>query len=64
MNPGDNNMGRDMDNMYKWFKEKQKRYGFYINREKEKDILEYFEKIPNKRQYLIELIKKDMEKEA
>jgi len=54
------NMGRDKDNMYKWRKQNQKRFEFYINRESDPEVLEWFELQPNKRQYLIDLIRKDM----
>ena len=64
MNPGDNNMGRDMDNMYKWRKETIKRYELTLHKENDKDVYEKLESIDNKRQYLIELIRKDIEKEA
>ena len=57
-------MGRDKDNLYKWRQSNQKRYELYFNRETDKDVLEWFEKQKNKRQYLIDLIKEDMEKEA
>jgi len=57
---GDNTMGRDKLNHEKWCKENQKRFAFYFNKVTDKDVLEYFEKIPNKRQYLIDLIKGDM----
>lgn len=55
-------MGRDMENNAKWRKEKIRRYSFTLNVEKDKDVYEYFEKQPNKRDYLISLIKKDMKK--
>ena len=53
-------MGRDKDNLDKWRKANQKRFEFYLNRESDKEVLEWFEQIPNKRQYLIDLIKGDM----
>ncbi len=56
----DRNMGRNKENLDKWSKEKKKRFEFYINKEKDKDVYEYFETIPNKRQYLIDLIRGDM----
>ena len=54
-------MGRDAENDKKWRKASLFRYEINLNRENDKDVLEYFEPIPNKRQYLIGLIKKDME---
>jgi flagellar biosynthesis chaperone FliJ len=53
-------MGRDMENLDKWRKQVQKRFEFYINKETDADILEWFEQIPNKRQYILELLRKDM----
>ena len=53
-------MGRDKENLDKWRKQVQKRFEFYINKETDADVLEWFEKIPNKRQYLLELLRKDM----
>lgn len=54
-------MGRDMENRKNWKKNSLKRFEFYFHKEIDKEPLEYFESIPNKRQYLIGLIKKDME---
>ena len=59
MTAGDT-MGRDMDNMYEWRKKNQKRYEFYLNKEMDKDVYEWLERIANKRQYLIDLIRGDM----
>ena len=56
----DKDMGRDMENLDKWRKQVQKRFEFYINKETDADILEWFEQIPNKRQYILELLRKDM----
>lgn len=53
-------MGRDKENHAKWEKENLRSFTFKINRITEKDVYEYLEKIPNKRQYLIDLIKGDM----
>lgn len=61
MSPGGQKMGRDMEKRANWKKNALKRFEFYFHREIDKTELEYFEKIPNKRQYLISLIKKDME---
>lgn len=55
-------MGRDMDNFYDWCKKNIKRYEIRINKEKDKDLFKYFDKIPNKNAYVIDLIRKDMEK--
>ena len=53
-------MGRDLDNMYEWRKKNQKRFEFYLNKELDKDVYEWFETKTNKRQYLIDLIRKDL----
>lgn len=55
-------MARDMDNLYAWRKDVLKRYEFSIHKENDKDLYEYFERIKNKRQYILSLIKEDMEK--
>ena len=60
ISPEDKIMGRDKENLDKWRKNNQKRIEFYINTETEKDVLEWIEKVKNKRQYLINLIKGDM----
>ena len=54
-------MGRDMENNAKWRKENIKRYEFTLNKTNEKDVMEYLDTKPNKREYLINLIRKDME---
>lgn len=61
MSPGGQKMGRDVENDRKWRKASLVRYEINLNRENDKEVLDFFEKIPNKRQYLISLIKKDME---
>ena len=61
MSPGGQKMGRDVENDRKWRKASLFRYEINLNRENDKEVLDVFEKIPNKRQYLISLIKKDME---
>lgn len=61
MSPGGQKMGRDVENDRKWRKASLFRYEINLNRENDKEVLDFFEKIPNKRQYLISLIKKDME---
>ena len=61
MSPGGQKMGRDVENDRKWRKASLFRYEINLNRENDKEVLDFFEKIPNKRKYLISLIKKDME---
>lgn len=45
-----------------WRKEFLTFYKFYFHKELDRDVLEWFEKQPNKRQYIIELIRADMQK--
>lgn len=56
-------MGRDMANRSKWVKSNIIRYVVDLNRSNEKDIIDKLESVPNKKQYIISLIKKDIEKE-
>lgn len=44
----------------KWRKECIKTYRFYVHKEMDKDVYGWLEAINNKRQYLIDLIRKDM----
>ena len=53
-------MGRDLENDKKWRKENLKRYILDFNRTKDKDVLDHLEKQPSKREYIIGLIRKDM----
>ena len=55
-------MGRDKNQMYKWRKDNQKRIEFYLHKELNKDVLEWLEKQPNKREYIIKLIEDDMKR--
>ena len=43
-----------------WRKECVKYYKFYLHKEIDSDILEWFEKQPNKREYIKSLLRKDM----
>lgn len=57
-----NNMGKTkLDTQYKWRKENLKNYHFDLNKVTDKDVYEHLEKQPNKRAYLIDLIRKDLE---
>ena len=56
----DKKVSRDMDNHAQWEKDNLRSFTFKLNRDKEKDVIEYLESIPNRREYLIELIRKDM----
>lgn len=53
-------MGRDMENRKRWEKECLRSYTFKVNRNTDKEIIEHLEKIPNKRAYIINLIRKDI----
>lgn len=53
-------MGRDMDKMYAWRKLNLKRYSFDLNKVTDKDVYDHLEKQPNKRDYIINLIKEDI----
>lgn len=44
----------------KWRKESIKRVEFYLHKELDKDVLEWLQKQPNKREYIIALLRKDM----
>ena len=57
---GGDKMGRDLENRQKWEKENLRQYTVKVNKNTERDVYEYLEKIPNKRAYIIELIRKDM----
>lgn len=56
-------MGRDMANRSKWVKSNIIRFVVDLNRSNEKDIIDKLESVPNKKQYIISLIKKDIENE-
>lgn len=51
-----------LETQYKWKKENLKRYTFEVNKVTNKDVYEHFEKQPNKREYLLNLIRKDIKK--
>lgn len=53
-------MGRDLENDKKWRKENLKRYILDFNKVKDKDVLDHLEKMPSKREYILGLIRKDM----
>lgn len=52
--------GRTSMATLKWRKESIKRVEFYLHKELDKDVLEWLETQPNKREYLIALLRKDM----
>ena len=53
-------VARNKENDYAWRKSNIRRYSFTINKTNDKDVLDHLEKQPNKREYLIGLIRKDM----
>ena len=57
------NMGRNMEHNYEWKKKNIRRYALTLNRTNEKDVIEHLETKPNKRKYLIEIIREDIKKE-
>ena len=59
--PKEKTMGRDMENHAEWERNNLRSFTFKLNRNNEKDVIEHLEKQPNKRDYLIRLIRKDME---
>lgn len=56
-------MGRDEENRKKWVKTNIYRYNFELNRINDKELIDKLESVPNKKQYLISLIKQDIENE-
>lgn len=54
-------MGRDMENRAKWEKENLRSLTFKLHKVNDKDVLDHLDKQPNKREYLIGLVRKDME---
>lgn len=56
----ENKMGRDMENRFKWEKDKLIQIAFKLHRDNDKDVIEYLNTKTNKRAYLIDLIRKDM----
>lgn len=56
----DKTVGRNKENMFKWRENNQKRYEFYVNTKTDKDVCDWLDSKPNKRQYLIALVKGDM----
>lgn len=53
-------MGRDLDNDKKWRKDNLRQFVLRLNRTKEQDVIDHLETRENLRQYLINLIRKDM----
>ena len=61
MSVKENNMANNIKYIDEWKREHVRFIRFYINKDKEKDVLEHFEKQANKRAYLVDLIRKDMD---
>jgi len=59
----DKSVGRDKENYTKWRKNNLKQIPLKLNVVTDKDVIEHLEKQPNKREYIIKLIRKDMEGE-
>lgn len=57
-------MGRDMENRQKWEKTNLWAATLKLNYATESDVIEHLKKQKNRRQYLIELIREDIKKEA
>lgn len=64
MKQGKKKMGKDIETSLKWRKANTKRYEFYLHKEIDRDVYEKLESTPNRRQYIIELIRADIKKEA
>ena len=59
----DTKMGRDLENLAEWKKKNIWQYNFSLNYSADKEVIEHLEKIDNKKQYLIRLIREDMRRE-
>lgn len=55
-------MARDTENLKKWAKDSLINFSIKLNRENDKDIIEHLKTIQNKRQYMLELIRQDINK--
>ena len=55
-------MGRNMDGLYAWRKENIKRMVIDLNKVADADIIEWLETMPNKREYILKLIRDDMDR--
>lgn len=53
-------MGRDIVNKQKWERKNLKAISLKLNVKNEADVIKHLDKIPNKRAYIIELIRKDI----
>lgn len=52
----------DLEKNKNWYKKNIRRYSFTLNRTYDKDVLEQLEKQPNKRLYIMNLIRQDIKK--
>jgi len=55
-------MGRNMDGLYAWRKENIKRMVIDLNKVTDADIIKWLETMPNKREYILKLIRDDMDR--
>ena len=53
-------VARDAEKYAKWQKDNLRQVVLKLHRTNDKDVLDHLEKQPNKREYLIGLIRKDM----
>ena len=58
---GENRMAKSNEYIDKWKKGNVTKYSFYVNKNTESDVDEWLNGIDNKRQYLIGLVRKDMD---
>ena len=61
---GEKNMGINLENRAKWEKEILRRFVITLNRNHDMDMIEFLESKDNVRQYLMNLIRKDMDAET
>lgn len=57
-------MGRDMDKRLKWERDNIRRYIINVHKTNDKDVYNKLESEPNKRAYILNLIREDIKKEA
>ena len=60
----DSKMGRDMDNRAKWERANIRRYIINVHKTNDKDVYDKLESTPNKRAYILKLIREDIKNET
>ena len=55
-------MARDNEKYLEWKRSTLKLWNINLHRENDKDIIDFLETVPNKRQYILDLVRADMEK--